>query len=88
MSLEKKVLNIASECEVNGAYFAYGTLFIPVDASSSEALLDFERALEDEFPFVNIYYSDVGDEVAIDFAGPKEVAVKQEEIYSPYLGAL
>jgi hypothetical protein len=84
MGLEKTVIDLAKESNIQGAYFYEGTLFVPCDASTDEAFLNFEAALDDAFPFVNIQYNSVGDEVAIDFAGPKNV----EEIYSPYLGAV
>lgn len=83
MGLEKTVLELASVTGVNGAYFYNGTLFFPVDASEDTAFLNFERALEDQFPRMNVMYCQSGDEVAVDFAEFET----PEEIYSPYLGA-
>lgn len=83
MGLEKTVLTLAEESGIEGAYFYCGTLFVPTENSTGN-WCQFEAALEERFPFVNLEYNEVGDEVAIDFAGPKQ----PEEIYSPYLGAL
>ena len=80
MGLEKTVLNIAEECGVDGAYFYEGTLFVPADQAES-AMLNFEAALEDRFPIIDIIYSNCGDEVAIDFAGSKQI---QDE-FSPFV---
>lgn len=82
MGLEKTVLNTAQSCNIKGAYFKFGTLWIPCDVNGNQDLLDFERALEQKFGFRSIQTNICGDEVAVDFVAPTN------EVYSPYLGAL
>jgi short-subunit dehydrogenase involved in D-alanine esterification of teichoic acids len=79
MSLEKTVLEIATATGIEGAYFYEGTLFVPAD-QDEDNLLNFEAALEDRYPIIDIIYSNAGDEVAIDFAGSKMI---QDE-FSPF----
>jgi hypothetical protein len=43
--------------------------------------LNFEAALEDRYPVIDIIFSNCGDEVAIDFAGSKQI---QDE-FSPFV---
>jgi hypothetical protein len=79
MSLEKTVLEIATATGVEGAYFYEGTLFVPAD-QDEDNMLNFEAALEDRYPIIDIIYSNAGDEVAVDFAGSKMI---QEE-FNPF----
>jgi short-subunit dehydrogenase involved in D-alanine esterification of teichoic acids len=80
MSVEKTVLEIATATGVEGAYFYEGTLFVPAD-QDEDAFLNFEAALEDRYPVIDIIFSNCGDEVAIDFAGSKQI---QDE-FSPFV---
>jgi short-subunit dehydrogenase involved in D-alanine esterification of teichoic acids len=79
MSLEKTVLEIAKATGVEGAYFYEGTLFVPMD-QDEDNMLNFEAALEDRYPIIDIIYSNAGDEVAVDFAGSRMI---QDE-FSPF----
>lgn len=79
MGFEKTVLNTVKEIEPEvEAYFYSGTLFYTATESQSRRI--FSELFRQQKGAVEIHK--VGAEYAIDFVGT------QEEVYSPYLGAL
>lgn len=63
MAFEKTILALCEDAGIQGAYFAYGTLFIPCDQSTDDAYLALEQALG----MFKHQVSNAGDEVAVDF---------------------
>jgi hypothetical protein len=87
MAFETKILNKVAEVLGNErlANFFNGTLF--VDCNEIQARSVYHR-LAKEYPGC-VRISVVDTEYAFDFVVPADRPVKQqEEIYSPYLGAL
>lgn len=79
MSFEKTVLNTVREVEPSvEAYFYSGTLFYTATEAQSRRI--FSELFRQHKGQVEIHR--VGAEYAVDFVGA------QEEVYSPYLGAL
>lgn len=62
MGFEKVTLDSAKEVGIEGAYFYEGTMFIPSEGVTEEALEKFKEEI-----FGKIIVSNAGDEVAIDF---------------------
>jgi hypothetical protein len=87
MGFEKVVLNKVTDVLKTDrqAGFYNGTLF--VECNEPQARNIFHRLKKDYHGCVQI--STVGNEYAFDFVVPADRPVKhEEEIYSPYLGAL
>jgi len=63
MAFEKTMLAVAEDCGLEGAYFAYGTMFVPVEGVTDETLARFKG----ELAYNKIQVCTAGDEVAIDF---------------------
>ncbi len=79
MGFEKTVLNAVKEVEpAVEAYFYSGTLFYSATEAQSRRI--FSELFRQHRGQVQVHK--VGAEYAIDFVGA------QEEVYSPYLGAL
>lgn len=73
MSFEKIVLNVADKSGIENAYFCEGTLFFAADdcfPSTPDALTAFETNLKAAMIRGVPQYSNVGDEVAVDFTLP------------------
>jgi|SanBayMetagenome_1026888.scaffolds.fasta_scaffold100685_2 hypothetical protein len=69
MSFEKRVLAVAEESGIKGAYFAYGSMFFSPDdcrPSTPDAVEAFAKAYCDGFNG-EPRFSDVGAEISVDF---------------------
>lgn len=69
MAFEKKVLELAEDVGIRGAYFAYGTLFVPFEAVSLPAMSELKNFLAlypETFPG-KARVTLGADEVAVDF---------------------
>ena len=87
MGFEKVVLDKVATIikEERKACFFNGTLF--VECNEPQARNIFHRLTKDYHGCVQV--STVGNEYTVDFVLPAERPIKhEEEIYSPYLGAL
>lgn len=65
MAFEKTMLAVAEDCGIEGAYFAYGTMFAPADGVTDKSIARFRK----ELSYNKIEVSNAGDEVAFDFVG-------------------
>lgn len=66
MGFEKRVLDVADECGIEDAYFYNGTMFFTADLVTINTVDQFRKVMEDVF-LTRLQFSDVGDEVAVDF---------------------
>ncbi len=66
MGFEKRVLDVADECGIDDAYFCNGTMFFTADLVTVGMVDQFRSLIEDSF-LTRLQFSDVGDEVAVDF---------------------
>ena len=64
MAFEKIALSNAQDCGIEGAYFAYGTMWIPMDGTEVGNLVQFQTI----YPDTQI--NSAGDEIAVDFVEP------------------
>ena len=64
MGFEKVTLANAEDCGIEGAYFAYGTMWIPMDGAGVENLVKLQSIYPDTV------INSAGDEIAVDFVAP------------------
>lgn len=69
MAFEKKVLALAESVGINDAYFAYGSLFIPLSSISLPGMQEIKRFVSGYSEQFNgrAQVSLCSDEIAVDF---------------------
>lgn len=75
MGFEKRVLDVAKKAKVEGAYFAYGTMWVPCAENGDRDINRLVRAIERELPGTRVVASVCGDEIGCDFASWDRVTV-------------
>lgn len=66
MSFEKRVLEVAEECGIDGAYFFEGSMFMPITQSNTRSLAEFAQTYPTLFNGGAVPIL-AGDEYAVDF---------------------
>lgn len=66
MAFEKTALAVAVDSGIDGAYFAYNTMWIPMDGATTVELIKLQSVYPDTV------ICTAGDEIAVDFVGPGE----------------
>lgn len=66
MSFEKRVLEVADECGIDGAYFYGGSMFMPITQSNTRSLAKFTEAYPTFFNGGAVPVL-AGDQYAVDF---------------------
>jgi hypothetical protein len=66
MSFEKRVLEVADECGIDGAYFYEGSMFMPATPGNGRALSEFTETYPELFNGAAVP-NRAGDEYAVDF---------------------
>lgn len=74
MGFEKRVLDIAEQCGIEDAYFYEGTMFFQADNVTVNSV-DLFRSTVTRMFTADVQFSDVGDEVAVDFVAKKQHSV-------------
>lgn len=75
MGFEKQVLDVVKTAKIEGAYFAYGTMWIPCAENGDRDVTKLVQAIEREFPGTRVLTNVCGDEIACDFASWDYVTV-------------
>ncbi len=63
MAFENTILAVCEDAGIDGAYFAYGTLFVPVDQYLPNLYSHLERVFEQ----YSVQIHSAGAEIAVDF---------------------
>lgn len=75
MGFEKRVLSITKDANVNGAYFAYGTMWVPCADNADCDVKQVIDSIQSELPGTRVITNVAGDEIAFDFASWDYVTV-------------